>query len=98
MPATASVGSTGVVANLTVYTDSTKAVVSGQRQLSYVVEADTSTTAIVNLITRSYNASNQLLFTQQSRFRIGATGPVTAVSIDVQYSTTSTNRLVYTRN
>ena len=90
-------GDTAVYATLTTYTDSTKTVTTGQRILSYVVEADTADTAIVNLISKGYNTSNQLLFTQQSRLRISASGALTAVSIDVQYSTTSTNHLVYTK-
>lgn len=97
LPASVRVGDTAVYATLTTYTDSTKTVTTGQRILSYVVEADTADTAIVNLISKGYNTSNQLLFTQQSRLRISASGALTAVSIDVQYSTTSTNHLVYTK-
>ena len=97
LPTSVKVGDTAVVATLTVYANSTKATVTGQRVLSYVVEADTSITAIANLITKAYNASGQLLYTQQSRFRIAADGSLTSMSIDVQYSTTSTNHLVYTK-
>lgn len=97
LPTSVKVGDTAVYATQTTYTDSTKSITTGQRVLSYVVEADTANTAIANLITRSYNASDQLLFTQQARFRIAADGTLTTVSIDVQYSTTSTDRLVYTK-
>lgn len=97
LPGTVSVGATGIVATLTTYTDSTKTVTTGQRVLSYVIEADTTNTAIVNLIARIYNSSNQLLATQQTRLRIAANGTLTMVSIDVQYSTTSTAHLVYTK-
>jgi hypothetical protein len=97
LPAAVTVGATAVLATLTTYTDSTKTVTTGQRVLSYVIEADTANTAIVNLIARDYNASNQLLATQQTRLRIAANGTLTMVSIDVQYSTTSTAHLVYTK-
>ena len=97
LPTSVKVGDTAVFSTLTVYADSTKATVTGQRLLSYVIEADTTTTAIANLITKGYNASGQLLFTQQSRYRIAADGSLTVISIDVQYSTTSTNHLVYTK-
>ena len=97
LPASVKVGDTAVFATLTVYSDSTKATVTGQRLLSYVIEADTATTAVANLITKAYNTSSQLLFTQQSRYRIAADGTLTVISIDVQYSTTSTNHLVFTK-
>lgn len=97
IPASVKVGDTAVYATLNTYTDSTKTTPTGQRVLSYVIEADTSSTAIANLISKQYNTTNQLLFTQQSRYRISADGTLTTISIDVQYSTTSTNHLVYTK-
>jgi len=97
LPASVKVGDTAVYATITVYTDSTKRTIVGQRVLSYVVEADSPTTAFVTLITKSYNATNQLLFTQQSKFRIQGDGTLTSVSIDVQYATTSTLHLIYTK-
>jgi hypothetical protein len=97
IPSTVKVGDTAVLATLDVYTNSTKAVKTGQRVVSYVVEQDTSNSVFVTLITRSFNTSNQLLFTQQSKYRLSDVGTLTIVSIDVQYSTTSTNRLIYTK-
>lgn len=95
--ASVKVGDTTVFATLTTYEDSGKSVTTGQRVLSYVIEPDGANTAIVNLISKAYNLSGQLLFTEQSRYRIAADGTLTAVSIDVQFSTTSTVHLVYTR-
>ena len=97
LPTSVKVGDTAVYATLIIYTDSTKTTTTGQRQLSYVVAADSSTTALITLITRSYNNANQLLFTQQSTYRIAGDGTLTIVTIDVQYSTTSTTHLVYTK-
>ena len=97
LPASVRVGDTGVDATLTRYTDSTKTVTTGQSVLSYVIEADSADTAVVNLISMDYNTSNQLLFTQQTRMQISANGTLSAVSIDVQASTTSTIHLVYTK-
>jgi len=97
LPASVRVGDTAVYSAQTTYTDSTKSVTTGERILSYVIEADTATTATVNLITKGYDTSNQLLFTQQTRYRIAGDGTLTIVSIDVQFSTTSTNRLIYTK-
>lgn len=96
LPATVKVGDTAVIATLTTYADSTKAVVNGKRELSYVIEADTSTTAIANLITKSYDVGNNLLATQQSRYRMAENGALTLLSIDVQFSFNSNIHLVYT--
>lgn len=97
LPASVKVGDTAVFATQTVYSDSTKSTATGQRELSYVVQADSSTTATVVFITKSYDTSSQLLWTQQSKFRIAGDGTLTMVSIDVQFSTTSTSHFLYTK-
>lgn len=95
-PVSVRVGDTGTLSTSVTYTDSTKAVATGKRVVSYGVEDDTATTAVANIITRSYDLGNQLLATQQSRFRMAADGSLTLRSIDVQFSTTSSIRLIYT--
>lgn len=94
VPSTVTVGATGVIGTQTLYTKSTKAVAAGRIDISYVVEADTASTAIVNFV-KSYNASNILTSTEQDRYRIAATGPLTIISFDVQYANGSTTRLVF---
>jgi hypothetical protein len=100
LPVSVKVGDTAVFGTETIYSDSSKQTVKGQRALSYVIESDgtSNSTAIANLITKDFNAANQPLFTQQSRYRIATDGKLTALSIDVQYSTTSTNHLLFTAN
>jgi hypothetical protein len=97
LPLAVKVGDTADYATLTTFTDSTKIIVTGQRVLSYVVEADTANTAVVNLVSKGYDMLHQPLFTQQSRYRIAADGTLTVLTIDVQYSTTSTTHLLYTK-
>jgi hypothetical protein len=97
LPASIKVGDAAPYATVTVYTDATKATVTGTRVFSYVVEADTASTAIVNLIAKDYDTANNLLFTQQSRYRIAADGKLTSISIDAQASTTSTVHLLFTK-
>jgi len=92
------VGNTAQFAVADVYTSNTKATRIGTTNISYVIEADSATTAIVNVIAKRYNTSSQLLFTQQTRYRINASGQLTALSKDVQYSTTSTAHLLWTKN
>jgi hypothetical protein len=96
-PTSVKVGDTAVYGSLAVYTDSTKTVTAGKVDLSYVVEPDTSTTAVVTLISKGYNTSNQLLITQQTKHRIAADGTLTPVSIDLQFSTVSNNHFVLTK-
>jgi hypothetical protein len=100
IPTSVTVGGTATVGTETIYTDSTKATVYGTIVLSYVVEADTATTAIVNLIAKSYNASSTLLWTEQVRYRIAATGALTPVSADIQYASASgsTMHMILTYN
>ena len=98
IPTSVSVGATGVLGTQTLYTNSTKATPNGTVNLSYVVEADTSTTAIVNLIAKIYNAAGTLTATEQDRYRITSTGALTPTSIDIQYASGSINHLVLTFN
>ena len=95
IPNSVKVGDVAIIGTETLYTNSTKAVGTGRQDLSIVVEPDTASTAIVNLIFKEYNVSSQLLSTEQDRYRITSTGALTLVSVDIQYATTSTLHLVF---
>ena len=96
-PTSVKVGDTGDVATLITYEDSTKAVVTGKRVLSYTIENDNATTtAIANITTKTYDTGDHLLSTQQSRYHMAEDGSLTLASIDIQFSFTSTIHLVYT--
>lgn len=94
IPTSVTVGSTGTLGTSTNYSSSSKASVLGQSTLSYVVEPDTATTAIVNLIARTYDSGGHLTSTEQDRYRIATTGPAVPLSADVQYAYTSSTHLV----
>lgn len=98
IPTSVTVGGTGTLGTQTLYTNSSKATLNGRVDQSYVIEADTSTTAIVNLISKLYNAAGTLTATQQDRYRITSTGTLTPTSIDIQAANGSTNHLVFTFN
>ena len=98
LPALVKVGDAAVIVNLTRYANSTKATIVGHSVISYVIETDTANTAIVNVISKSYNAASQLLLTVQDRYRIAADGALTSTTIDMQYSTTSTTYLLLTKS
>lgn len=92
------VGGTGTFGTETLYTNSTKATYDGAEVQSYVVEADTATTAIVNQITKSYNAAGTLTQIVQDRYRIDAVGALAPISTDIQLANGSTTHLVFTYN
>ncbi|MGE5622224.1 MAG: hypothetical protein ACM3WS_03600 [Bacillota bacterium] len=98
LPTSVKVGDTAIYGTETIYSDSTKQTVIGTRALSFIIEQDgsSSSSVIANAITKNYNASNQLTFTQQTRYRLGVDGSFTPVSIDIQYSTTSSTHLILT--
>jgi hypothetical protein len=85
-PTSVSVGATGVVGTENLYTNSTKAVSNGTITGSYVVTADTATTAIVNVIAKIYNSSATLTATEQDFYRIDAAGTLTPLSVDILYA------------
>lgn len=97
LPTTVKVGDTAIFATLTVYSSATKTTITGQRVLSYVVDGETATTAIVRLVVKPYNAANQLQFTQQSSYRITQDGTLSILIMDVQYGPPSNLHLVYTK-
>lgn len=96
IPTSVTVGATGTYGTQTLYTNSTKTTGNGTAVQSYVIESDTASTAIVNLISKLYNASGTLTATEQDRFRIDAAGTLTPTSIDIQYANGSTTHLVLT--
>jgi len=96
IPATVKVGDTGAIGTQNNYTDNTKTVFTGQDIISYVIEPDTATTAIVNLIDKTYNSSGVLTSTQQDRYRIVSNGTMTYISSDIQEANGSTTHIVLT--
>lgn len=98
IPVTVKVGDTATVGTETKYTNSTKTTPSGTNVMSYIVEVDTANTAIVNLISKSYNALGTLTSTGQDRYRITSGGTLTPTSMDIQYANGSTTHLIFTFN
>lgn len=95
VPSTAKVGDVGIIGNAIRYSNSTKTTRTGTAQLSYVVEADSDTTAMITVATKAYNSSNTLETTQLTKYRINASNTLTLVSLTIQYAN-GTN-VVFTR-
>jgi len=98
VPTSVKVGDTGTIGTETSFTDSTKATRTGTTVISYVIEADTSTTAIVNLISTNSDAAGTLTSTEQDRFRIPAVGALTPISSVIQGAVAPNTRIVLTYN
>lgn len=92
IPDTVRVGDTDKLGTQDNFTDSTKNEITGQHVISYVVEPDTASTAIVNMIDKFYSGGI-LLSTEQERYRIEVNGTLTPVSLDRQ---TATEHYIYT--
>lgn len=84
IPLSVHVGDSGRISRKQLYTDITKSVSLGHSDLSYIVEADTADSAIVDLINRIYLATNLLEQISHNRYRITASGAMFPVSIDIQ--------------
>jgi len=87
-PTSVKVGDTGNIRTDTIYADATKSVTYATQVVSYIVEADTASTAIVNVICKTYDTVGNLVQTEQDRFRIAASGALTLLTMDIK-STTS---------
>jgi hypothetical protein len=96
-PASVKVGDSATVGTSTVYSNSSKTTVLGTRQLSYLVEANTATTAFITLTTKSFDVSNQLVSTELAKYQIAGDGTLSIVSIDVQFTGTNAIHLRYTK-
>jgi hypothetical protein len=80
-PPSVKVGDTGPLATMTVYADATKAVVLGRIEATYVIEADTETTALFNLRTLHYDAGGAYVETDNWRLRMQTSGAVQLHSV-----------------
>ncbi|MGA7178318.1 MAG: hypothetical protein WBX11_01840 [Thiobacillaceae bacterium] len=80
IPTTVKVGDSGAIGTYNCWSDSFKTTPIGTGQLSYVVEADTAHTAIVNLTEKDYDSTSTLTLTDQRRWRIDTNGNLTWVS------------------
>ena len=96
IPVSVKVGDASTIGTERFYTDNTKTFLVSYDEDSYLIEPDTANTAIVNIITRSYDLSDTLTSTAHTRYRIKSDGTLILVSTDIQYANGSTTHLVLT--
>ncbi len=97
LPSSVKVGDSGTVGTLNIYgtIDFKKDNISqGKIDVTYQVEPDTGSTALINIISKSYSATGTLLFTDQTRYRIDSSNTLTLHSIDQQESGASGIKIV----
>jgi hypothetical protein len=98
IPTTVKVGDTATLGTEDVYTNSSKTAGAGTRVISYVIEPDTASTAVLNITARDYDIGANLISTEQDRYTMDQFGALTYKSIDLQFATPSTLHLIFTRN
>ena len=97
LPLLVKVGDSAVYAKLTVYADSSKAVATGSRVMSYRVDADGPRSAFVTLVAQGYDNAGLLSYTEQIKFRITAEAGLAMTAVDAQYGTGPAGHFVYTK-
>lgn len=79
IPATVRVNDTGTLYTANRYSNSTKSVLRGTETVTYVVEADTASTALLTLIVTEKDNSNTTTSTSSTQVRITPAGALTRI-------------------
>ena len=95
VPSLVKVGEAGSLGTKTLYSDSSKSVITGRDETTFVVEPETATTAIVDFISKNFDSSGSLQVTTYNRYRISEAGDLIPVSSDI---VSSSIHLVLTAN
>ena len=85
-PSSVKVGDKGTLGTWYHWNNSSKSQVWGTDVHTYVIEADTSNSVILNMIDRTYTNSNQLDITSQLRYRLNSNGVLEWVSATIDFA------------
>jgi hypothetical protein len=96
IPASVKVGDNGTLGTRDCYADTTKTVATGYDVDSYVVEPDSATSIIFNVITNSFSPANINESTTQKRFRINQNGVSSLVSVTITDSVAQISNITFT--
>jgi hypothetical protein len=86
IPTAVTVGSTGIVGTVSLFTDSTETSSTGHEDVTYTVTADTASTAMFNIIYKTYDATSTLTSTEADEWRMTAVGALTPVKLIIAYT------------
>jgi hypothetical protein len=92
IPASVVFGSSGSIGTLTNYDRSSNKI--GTTEVSFIVVPvlEMATTAILNLTYVNYDNAGTVISTEQDRYRMGTTGALTPISIDILQNVTAGSR------
>jgi hypothetical protein len=86
LPSAIKVGDVGIFADAQRYTDNTKTTPDGTAQISYLVEADTASTALITVATKVLGNSKLLESTQLTKYTINSSNVLSLVTLTIQYA------------
>jgi Cu/Ag efflux protein CusF len=89
LPTDARINATGTLYTANRFATSTKAVLNGTRTATYLIEADTASTALVTMTLEHKNTSNVTTSKSTQQFRITPTGTFTRIKETTVYDKTS---------
>ena len=95
LPTTVRVGDTITLSNLRTFTNSSKTTQIQTGVQSIVVEADTSLSVVINVVTQVYDSSNRLSQTAQSKYRLNSIGEVKEISFKIDIPSGQTEIWTY---
>lgn len=95
LPTTVRVGDTITLSNLRTFSNSSKTTQIQTGVQSIVIEADTSLSAILNIVTQVYDSSNRLSQTAQSKYRLNSNGEVREISFRIDLPSGQTETWTY---
>ncbi len=95
VPLTALVNDTGSVYTANRYTSSTKSSMVGTETVTFSLQPDTATTALINIISVQRDNSSVVILTATSIFRLTPAGGVTRVSETATYPNGDNLRITY---
>ena len=91
VPTAARVNDTGSIYTANRYTDSSKTTPLGTKTITYVIEADTASTALVTLISTEKDTAGNITFVSSEQFRITTANVLTPVKGTAVYYSTGLN-------
>lgn len=97
LPTTVKVGDSGSVGTVYTYNMANfkkSGSPVGKTDVTYTIEADTASTAIVNIISKVYDSNNKLTLVDQTKYVIDSGDNLSLHMIDQQYSDTLTLHLI----
>lgn len=79
LPASVKVGDTGDLYSLKKYSNSTKSALTGTEKVSYLIEADTASTALVSILTVEKDTNSKVTSQDTTQYRISADNKLTPI-------------------